>query len=199
MNTPSSQKLDAAGSEAAWGSFGFPEPAKANAVIVPDAHLLFSGDYARSGHDLIISDPNHRITIPNYFLGEKRSPLRSADGALLDVSVVEALTGYQTFAQAGGNVAAGKVIGHVATVTGSASIVRNGVTIEANNGDVVYQNDVVQTGSSSTIGLVLIDGTTFNLSANARFKLNELGDEGQSSASGTLVSLTNGTTIRCSL
>ncbi|MCP3391766.1 Ig-like domain-containing protein [Bradyrhizobium sp. CCGB12] len=187
-----SQK-DVAGSEVAWGSFRFPEPAKAHALIVPDAHLLFSGEYARSGHDLIISDPNHRITIPNYFLGDKRSPLSSADGALLDARVVEALTGYQTFAQAGGNAAAGKVIGRVATVTGSASIVRNGVTIEANNGDVVYQNDVVQTGSSSTLGLVLIDGTTFNLSANARFMLNELGYEGQSSASGTLVSLTSGT------
>ncbi|WP_246917353.1 Ig-like domain-containing protein [Bradyrhizobium sp. SHOUNA76] len=120
-------------------------------------------------------------------------PLSSSDGALLDARVVEALTGYQTFAQAGGNAAAAKVIGRVATVTGSASIVRNGVTIEANNGDVVYQNDVVQTGSGSAIGLVLIDGTTFNLSANARFMLNELGYEGQSSASGTLVSLTSGT------
>ena len=84
------------------------------------------------------------------------------------------------------------MIGHVATITGSASIVRNGVTIAANNGDVVYQNDVVQTGSGSTIGLVLIDGSTFNLSANARFMLNELGYEGQSNANGTLVSLTSG-------
>ncbi|MEZ2144665.1 Ig-like domain-containing protein [Bradyrhizobium sp. DN5] len=192
MNTPLNQKLDVAGSEVAWESFSFPEPRPANSLIIPDAHLLFSGEYARSGHDLIISDPNHRITIPNYFLGEKRSPLSSADGALLDARVVEALTGYQTFAQAGGNAAAGKVIGHVATITGSASIVRNGVTIEANNGDVVYQNDIVQTGSSSTLGLVLIDGSTFNLSANARFMLNELGYEGQSSASGTLVSLTSG-------
>ncbi|MCK1704920.1 FecR domain-containing protein, partial [Bradyrhizobium sp. 146] len=184
--------LDVAASEAAWGSFGLLEPGPTDSLIIPDAHLLFSGEYARSGPDLIISDPNHRVSIHNYFLGEKRSPLISADGAQLDARVVEALTGYQTFAQAGGNAAPVKVIGHVATITGSASIVRNGVTIEANNGDVVYQNDVVQTGSGSTIGLVLIDGSTFNLSANARFMLNELGYEGQSSASGTLVSLTSG-------
>ena len=43
-------------------------------------------------------------------------------------------------------------------MTGSASIVRNGVTIDVNNGDIVYQNDVVQTGSGSTLGLVMIDG-----------------------------------------
>jgi len=38
-------------------------------------------------------------------------------------------------------------------MTGSASIVRNGVTIVLNNGDAVYQTDVVQTGSNSTLGL----------------------------------------------
>lgn len=192
MNTPLNLGFDVAASEVAWGSFGFPAPGPANALIIPDAHLLFSGEYARSGSDLIISDPNHRVTIRDYFLGEKRSPLMSRDGALLDSRVVEALTGHQAFAQAGGNDPAGKVIGHVATITGSASIVRNGVTIEANNGDVVFQNDVVQTGSGSTLGLVLIDGTTFNLSANARFMLNELGYEEQSNANGTLVSLTSG-------
>ncbi|TYO60877.1 FecR domain-containing protein, partial [Bradyrhizobium hipponense] len=192
MNTPLNPKFDVAASEVAWGAFSLPEPGPTDSLIIPDAHLLFSGEYARSGTDLIISDPNHRVSIHNYFLGEKRSPLISANGALLDSRVVEALTGYQTFAQAGGNAAPVKVIGHVATITGSASIVRNGVTIEANNGDVVYQNDVVQTGSGSTIGLVLIDGSTFNLSANTRFMLNELGYEGQSNANGTLVSLTSG-------
>ena len=193
MNTPLQPKFDAAGSEQAWGSFSLSEPGRANAVIISDAHLLFSGEYARSGYDLIISDSDHRVTIQGYFHGEKRPSLVSADGALLDARVVETLTGYQTIAQAAGNTASAvKVIGHVATVTGSASIVRNGVTIEANNGDVVYQNDVVQTGSGSTIGLVLIDGSTFNLSANARFMLNDLGYEGQSNANGTLVSLTSG-------
>ncbi|MET4374794.1 hypothetical protein ABIA99_007526, partial [Bradyrhizobium sp. LB12.1] len=193
MNTPLQPNFEAAGSELARGSFSLLEPGPANTVIISDAHLMFSGEYARSGHDLIISDLDQRVTIQGYFQGEKRASLISADGALLDARVVETLTGYQTFAQAAGNAAsAAKVIGHVATVTGSASIVRNGVTIEANNGDVVYQNDVVQTGTSSTIGLVLIDGSTFNLSANARFMLNDLGYEEQNSASGTLVGLTSG-------
>src|SRR5258708_17921894 len=59
-------------------------------------------------------------------------------------------------------------------MTGSASIVRNGVTIDVNNGDNINQGDVVQTGSGSTLGLVLNDGTTFNLTANARLMLNDL-------------------------
>ncbi|EHR01395.1 FecR protein [Bradyrhizobium sp. WSM471] len=182
-----------AGAELVWGSISSSAHGSADTVTISDAHLLFSGAYARSGRDLVISDSDHRLTIQGYFHGEKRPSLVSRDGALVDARVVEALTGYQTLAQAAGNAASAvKVIGHVATVTGSASIVRNGVTIEANNGDVVYQNDVVQTGSGSTIGLVLIDGSTFNLSANARFMLNDLGYDGQNNANGTLVSLTNG-------
>ena len=102
----------------------------------------------------IISDQLQRLVIPNYFHGDKRPLLVSPDGAPLDSSIVDALTGHTQYAQAGGNVAA-KVVGHVAKMTGSASIVRNGVTIDVQNGDAVYQSDVVQTGSRSTLGLVL--------------------------------------------
>ncbi|HTF92182.1 MAG TPA: hypothetical protein VK632_04005, partial [Verrucomicrobiae bacterium] len=42
------------------------------AVTVPDAHLLFSGDFHKSGSDLIISDHLHRVVVPNYFHGDKR-------------------------------------------------------------------------------------------------------------------------------
>ena len=131
-------------------------------------------EIARSGADLIISDDLHRVVVPNYFHGDKRPSLVSPEGAPLDPKIIDALTGHVEYAQAAGTSPAGKVVGHVAKLTGSASIVRNGVAIELNNGDAIYQNDVVQTGSGSTIGLVMIDGTTFNLAANARLMLNDL-------------------------
>ncbi|WP_453951577.1 Ig-like domain-containing protein [Bradyrhizobium sp. USDA 377] len=77
-------------------------------------------------------------------------------------------------------------------MTGSASIVRNGVTIVVNVGDAVNQNDVVQTGSDSTLGLVLDDGTTFNLSAGARFMLNELTYDASSTSNSSLMTLVQG-------
>ena len=117
--------------------------------------------------------------------------LVSPEGAPLDPKVIEALTGHTAYAQAGGAVAA-KVVGHVATMTGSASIVRNGVTIVLNNGDAVYQSDVVQTGSGSTLGLVLIDGTTFNLTANARLMLNDLTYDATSTSNSSLFTLVQG-------
>jgi VCBS repeat-containing protein len=163
----------------------------ANTVTVPDAHLLFSGDYARSGADLIVSDHLHRVVVPNYFHGDKHPTLVSPEGAPLDPKVIDALTGHVQYAQAG-TAPAAKVVGHVVKMAGSASIVRNGVTIDVNNGDVVYQNDVVQTGSGSALGLVMIDGTTFNLTANARLMLNDLTYDATSTSNTSLFTLVQG-------
>ena len=164
----------------------------ADTVTIPDAHLLFSGDYARSGADLIISDHLHRVVVPNYFSGGKHPALVSAQGAPLDPKFIDALTGHVQYAQAAGTAAAPKLIGHVVKMTGSASIVRNGVTIDVNNGDNVYQNDVVQTGSGSTLGLVMIDGTTFNLTANARLMMNDLTYDATSTSNTSLFTLVQG-------
>ena len=164
----------------------------ADTVTIPDAHLLFSGDYQRSGADLIVSDHDHRVVVPDYFHGDKRPTLVSPEGAPLDPKVIEALTGHVQYAQAAGTAPAAKVVGHVVKMTGSASIVRNGVTIDLNNGDTVYQNDVVQTGSGSTLGLVLIDGTTFNMTANARLMLNDLTYDANSASNTSLFTLVQG-------
>jgi hypothetical protein len=44
----------------------------ANSFTVPDAHLLFSGDYHRSGPDLIISDHDHRVVVPGPHWSRRR-------------------------------------------------------------------------------------------------------------------------------
>ena len=168
-----------------------PHPGHAGAITIPDAHLLFSGDFEKSGTDLIISDHQHRVVVNDYFRGEKRPTLVSPEGAPLDSKVIEALSGHTAYAQAGAAPAA-KLIGHVVKMTGSASVVRNGVTVDLNNGDNVYQNDVVQTGSGSTLGLVLIDGTTFNMTASARLMLNDLVYDPNSTSNVSLFTLVEG-------
>ena len=124
-------------------------------------------------------------------MANKRPLLVSPDGAPLDAAIVDALTGHTQYAQAGGSPA-GKVVGNIAKMTGSASIVRNGVTIDVQVGDAVYQSDVLQTGSSSTVGLVLVDGTAFNLSANARLMLNDLTFEASSTSNSSFITLVQG-------
>ena len=177
------------------GVFNFhalPHADHSHGVTVPDAHLLFSGEYTRTGHDLVISDHLHRFVLHDYFSGASRPVLLSPDGAALDPEYVEAVTGHTEYAQAGAPAAGGKVIGHCIKITGSASVVRNGVAVVVNVGDNLYQGDVVQTGSNSTLGLVLDDGSTFNLLQNARFLLNDLNYEQNGTDNHSLMTLIQG-------
>ena len=166
--------------------------APADAIIVADPHLLFNGDFKRSGVDLILSGDDHELLLRDYFKTDKRAPLSTPDGAHLTGDIVTALTGYTQFAQAGG-ASVGKVIGHVSKLAGTATAVRNGVSIILNNGDNVEKGDVVQSGSDSTLGITFIDGTVFGLSSNARMVLNEMVYDPNGSSNSSLLSLVAGT------
>ena len=89
--------------------------------------------------------------------------------------------------------ASAKVIGHVTKLVGTATAIRNGVSIILNNGDNVEKGDVVQSGSDSTLGITFIDGTVFGLSSNARMVLNEMVYDPNGSNNSSLLSLVAGT------
>jgi hypothetical protein len=167
--------------------------APAGSIIVPDAQLLFNGDFKRSGVDLILSKDDQELVLQDYFKGEKRAALSSPDGAHLTGDIVNALTGHQQFAQADGSASAAKVIGHVSKLAGTATAIRNGVSIILNNGDNVEKGDVVQSGSGSTLGITFIDGTVFGLSSNAKMVLNEMVYDPNGSNNSSLISLVAGT------
>jgi fibronectin-binding autotransporter adhesin len=167
--------------------------APAGAIIVPDAQLLFNGDFKRSGVDLVLSNDDHELVLQDYFKGEKRAALSSPDGAHLTGDIVNALTGHQQFAQADGSASVAKVIGHVSKLVGTATAIRNGVSIILNNGDNVEKGDVVQSGSGSTLGVSFIDGTVFGLSSNAKMVLNEMVYDPNGSSNSSLISLVAGT------
>ena len=63
-------------------------------------------------------------------------------------------------------------IGNVATVVGSASVIRNDKTTPLKVKDDIYLNDVVQTGANSALGITFIDATTFNLKANTKITID---------------------------
>jgi FecR protein len=165
----------------------------ADAIVVPDAHLLFHGDFKRSGVDLILSGDEREIVLHDYFKGDKRAALASPDGAHLTGDIVNALTGSVEVSQADGNASAGRVIGHVTKLTGTATATRNGVSIILHQGDNVEKGDVVQSGSDSTLGITFIDGTVFGLSSNARMVLNEMVYDPNGSNNSSLLSLVAGT------
>ncbi|WP_065756392.1 FecR family protein [Bradyrhizobium paxllaeri] len=63
-------------------------------------------------------------------------------------------------------------IGNVATVTGSASVIRNDTTTPLKVKDDIYLNDIVQTGANAALGITFIDNTTFNLRANTKITID---------------------------
>jgi hypothetical protein len=96
-----------------------------------------------------------------------------------------------------------KPIGRVVTATGSVTIEHaSAIVVQANVpaqagqtkiGDLVYLGDVVQTGADGRIGINFTDGTSFNLSSNARMALNEFVYEPNGKSNSTLFNLTKGT------
>src|SRR6185369_8282856 len=92
--------------------------APSDAIIVSDAHLLFTGDFKRSGVDLVLTSGDRELVLHDYFRGEKRAALASPDGAHLTGDLVNALAGSVQVGQAGAGTGAGQVIGHVTKMQG---------------------------------------------------------------------------------
>jgi hypothetical protein len=96
-----------------------------------------------------------------------------------------------------------KPIGKVVTATGSVTIERASATVTQVNlpgqagqtkvGDLVYLGDVVQTGADGRLGINFTDGTSFNLSSNARMALSEFVYEPNGTSNSTLFNLSKGT------
>ncbi|CCE05640.1 conserved hypothetical protein [Bradyrhizobium sp. STM 3843] len=170
-----------------------PAHAPSDAIVVPDAHFLFNAEFKRSGADLILSGDGRELVLHDYFRGEKRAALASPDGAHLSGDLVSTLTGAVQVSQAGGAPAAGQVIGHVTKLQGTATAIRNGVSIILHQGDNVEKGDIVQSGSDSTLGITFIDGTVFGLASNARMVLNEMVYDPNGSNNSSLISLVAGT------
>lgn len=63
-------------------------------------------------------------------------------------------------------------IGNVVAVTGIATVIRNKNSLPLKLKDDIFLNDIVQTSSSSSLGITFNDATTFNLSANAKITID---------------------------
>ena len=79
---------------------------------------------------------------------------------------------------------------HAAAVVVLASVAP---TVKVTAGDLVYRGDVIQTGGDGKLDLTFADGTTFNISSNARMVLDEFVYDPNGKSNSTLFSLTKGT------
>src|SRR5690242_12493069 len=94
-------------------------------------------------------------------------------------------------------------IGKVLTTTGTVRINHSAaITVEANLtnsigeakiGDLVYRGDIIQTGPDGKLGVAFADGSSFNVSGNARMEVNEFVYDPRGHSNASLMSLTKGT------
>jgi FecR protein len=95
-------------------------------------------------------------------------------------------------------------VGKVQTVSGTARVEHStAVLVQANLpspsagqvkiGDLIYRDDVIQTGVDGELGITFADGSSVNFSANARMEVNEFIYDPRGSSNSTLISLTQGT------
>lgn len=95
-------------------------------------------------------------------------------------------------------------IGKVLSATGTASIEHAAAVVlqaklppdgigHAKVGDLVYRGDMIQTGPDGGLSVAFADGTSFNVSPNARMEVNEFIYDPKGHSNSTLLSLTKGT------
>lgn len=82
-------------------------------------------------------------------------------------------------------------IEHVGAAVVQANV--SGEPGRANTGDPVYLGDVVRTGTDGRVGINFTDGTSFNLSSNARMVLDHYLYEPDGKSNATLFNLARGT------
>ena len=160
----------------------------------PTRICLFDADFKRSGVDLILSKDDHELVLHDYFKGEKRAPAGLARRRPSDRRPRQR-------ADRPGPIQPGRGAADASprssatspSCSGSATAIRNGVSIILHQGDNVEKGDVVQSGSDSTLGVTFIDGTVFGLSSNARMVLNEMVYDPNGSNNSSLISLVAGT------
>jgi FecR protein len=84
-------------------------------------------------------------------------------------------------------------IGNVATLTGTASVIRNQNTLPLKLKDDIYLNDRLVTLTDSTLGITFNDATTFNLTANASITVDDYIYEEGGQQNSALFGITKGT------
>ncbi len=164
-------------------------------ATIPDAHLLFTAQFSRAGADLILQGEDGKtFAVHDYFATDARARLMSPEGAVLSPHVVAALAGPLApgqVAQAGPAQANAQAVGRVAQVEGGATIIRNGVAMQANAGDAILKGDVLQTVTGS-LGVTFNDGSTLNITANSRLVVNEFIYDSKGSQNSQLLDLVQG-------
>ncbi len=164
-----------------------------DSISLPEDFPLTDAEFSNSGDDLVIMGPDgEQVTVEDYFAQENPPQLTTPDGAEVSGDMVVELSGGAGSGtmsagtdEAGSgsivdstNVIAGtdgEPIGTVENVSGTVFAVRtDGTRVELEEGDQVFQGDILESGPDGAIGVLLADETTFSMGEEGRMVLDEM-------------------------
>jgi hypothetical protein len=96
-------------------------------------------------------------------------------------------------AEVSAQIPANEPIGNVATLTGTATVIRNRNSLPLQLQDDIYPDDTLRTAADSTLGVTFNDGTTFNLTANSRITVDNFVYEDGGKQNSALFGVAKGT------
>ncbi|MDH3741581.1 MAG: Ig-like domain-containing protein, partial [Hyphomicrobiales bacterium] len=166
-------------------------------ITVGDGTFLFNAEFTRSGGDLTISGADGaEVVVTGYFDAGSPANLLSDGGAMLSGELVDILAGPLApgqYAQATGAQNGPTPIGTVVSATGNVAATRaDGSSVTLADGAPVFTGDVILTATGSTVSMVFLDGTVFNMAESARMVLNNLVYEQGGSDNSMLFSILQG-------
>jgi hypothetical protein len=123
---------------------------------------------------------------------------------LCAISLLPSMAWGQTDASHPPAVLDAKPIGKVLTATGPAHIEHAAAiiveaklstdnTVQTKVGDLIYRGDIIQTGVDGALGITFADGSSFNVSPNARMEVDEFVYDPKGNSNSSLISLVKGT------
>nr|WP_240953504.1 FecR domain-containing protein [Sneathiella chinensis] len=142
---------------------------------MPYKGFLFDADYARDGQDLVLTDDHGReVVVDGYFTVQPAPDLVNSDGARVTGDFATLLAGPGQVAQAGPSGDAAAVsVGTIETLEGVATVRHaDGSSETLSVGSKVYQNDIIETGSGASLGVLLKDGTVLGVGPGSRMAID---------------------------
>lgn len=143
-------------------------------IKLPLGNEMLDADFDRQSYNLILETQEARVVVENYFASDSFPALLSETGKKIAGTSVQNLAGPDSPLEYAGPVEmGGESIGVVEKLKGVVTVNRNGQEIELEQGDLVFQNDVIETEGDGSIGITFEDGSVFTLGAEARMTLDE--------------------------
>jgi len=148
-------------------------------ILLPDGGWILGAEYVREGGDLVLKGKDGQLVVIRDFFNLATPPdLHTDTGAVINGPLATKLAGPLApgqYAQAGPQASVGEPIGKVTTAEGTVEATRvDGTKVRLQEGDPVYQGDVVETADDGAVGIEFADQSTFSLGDSGRMVLDEM-------------------------